>query len=198
VCAFHFFAGERTRFQRITVIHCSGLFRWILAYCEMVQSGKRTLLADYHYQYCRLIWNRTVEYNVCSGHKMATVATTSSNVAVRQLKMALRKEIRQRMKALSPECVTEFSNSICRRLIESTEYMEAKSIFVFLSMGHEVQTRPILAHSFTLGKRVFIPKICGPAPTDMLLYEVRSPAEIDAFPQSPWGIPEPTVEMVSF
>ena len=40
-------------------------------------------------------------------------------------------------------------------------------------------------------KRLFVPKITGKAPPDMLMLEVGSLACLDAYPKNTWGIPEP-------
>ena len=64
-------------------------------------------------------------------------------------------------------------------------------------MKHEVQTNAIVRQSFLEGKRVFIPKVTGNRPEDLILIELESAAQIDSFPKSRWGIPEPPMELHS-
>jgi 5-formyltetrahydrofolate cyclo-ligase len=64
-------------------------------------------------------------------------------------------------------------------------------------MSNEIITLPIIMNAFNNNKRVFIPKVIGSKSDDLVLYELSSYNEIDTFPKSKWGIPEPTLDMIN-
>jgi 5-formyltetrahydrofolate cyclo-ligase len=111
-------------------------------------------------------------------------------------KAALRKDIRQILQSIPAEVIDSKSKAICQRLLSHPDYARSTAVFVFLSMGQEVQTYEILSRSLEAGRRVFIPKITGSKACDMELYEIRSMEDIASFPKTKWGIPEPTMDMV--
>ena len=57
----------------------------------------------------------------------------------------------------------------------------------------EIQTDEIIADALTKRKRVFIPKVTGSESHNMVMVEIFSPEEVDSFPKSKWGIPEPQI-----
>ena len=64
-------------------------------------------------------------------------------------------------------------------------------------MSNEIITLPIIMNAFNNNKRVFIPKVIGSKSDDLVLYELSNYNEIDTFPKSKWGIPEPTLDMIN-
>ena len=58
-------------------------------------------------------------------------------------------------------------------------------------MKPEFQTIALIASALNEDKRVFIPKIVGGTPSDMVMVEIFSTDQINCFPKSKWGIPEP-------
>ena len=75
-------------------------------------------------------------------------------------------------------------------------YKESKVISVYLPMSKELQTYEILENAFSNGKRVFVPKVTGSKPNDMIMIELDSIIQLNSFSRSKWGIPEPPIEMV--
>ena len=55
----------------------------------------------------------------------------------------------------------------------------------------EIQTNEIIADALMNRKRVFIPKITGAESHNMVMVEIFSTEEVESFPKSKWGIPEP-------
>ena len=55
----------------------------------------------------------------------------------------------------------------------------------------EIQTDEIIVDALHNRKRVFIPKVTGSESHDMVMVEIFSPEEVESFPKSKWGIPEP-------
>jgi 5-formyltetrahydrofolate cyclo-ligase len=64
-------------------------------------------------------------------------------------------------------------------------------------MKHEVDTTEILKCSFNDQKTVFIPKIIGANAPDMVMFPLENMDEINLFPKSKWGIPEPPIDFVN-
>ena len=58
-------------------------------------------------------------------------------------------------------------------------------------MKQEVQTLALLSNSFAANKNVLIPNVVGKTREDMWLVPIKSIAELETFPLSAWGIPEP-------
>jgi len=61
----------------------------------------------------------------------------------------------------------------------------------------EVQTYDLISEALALNKRVFIPKVIGKNPDDLVAIEIFSFSEIENFPKNSWGIPEPPVGILS-
>lgn len=101
-------------------------------------------------------------------------------------KRALRREIGEKKRALSPAQIEEMSAGLAEALFATEQYRWAKSLYAYLSFNQEVRTRPILRRAWADGKRVAVPKVRGD--------EMRF-IWIDGFdrlaPQGPFGIPEP-------
>ena len=123
-------------------------------------------------------------------------------------KTALRKIMKQRMMALSASSILEQSHQICSSLFDLIDLNTPQplNISIFLSMPHEVSTRPILAELFALNERrgsiaahrLFVPKVLSPSDREsMVMIPIPSSMEeLDAFPKNKWGIPEPDVPLV--
>ena len=103
-----------------------------------------------------------------------------------QQKKALRAAITARVRALPPSVRAAASESIARQVLALSEYRDAQSVFLYLSMPTEPDTRPLLAHTLAAGKRVYVPKCIGDGA--MLAVRIRS---TDALQPGAYGIPEP-------
>lgn len=79
--------------------------------------------------------------------------------------MESKRELRARMldeqKKLRPEYILQSDGDIFNRLVELPEYVSAKTVFVFCSVGNEVDTRRLIEKSLAEGKRVAIPITLG-------------------------------------
>lgn len=112
-------------------------------------------------------------------------------------KAALRSDIKAKLKLLPPEYIHDQSSRVCSKLFNHKSFIQSKAICVYLSMTSEVQTYDIVRKCFEDGKRLFIPKVTGKRSEDMFVLEIESVAQIDSFPRSKWGIPEPPMELVN-
>ena len=73
-------------------------------------------------------------------------------------KTAVRKQLKAVTKALTKEYKEEASRSIVKQCLESKEYQEAGSIFIFISMDGEPITTDIIKQAFADGKDVYVPR----------------------------------------
>lgn len=106
-------------------------------------------------------------------------------------------EIKALLRGLSEEYIQASSEECMRRLVNSAAYQRSRGICCYLSMGPEVQTYEFIRNAFLDGKNIFIPKVIGPKPSDMIVVKLDSFDTIASFPKSKWGIPEPTAEYLS-
>lgn len=76
-------------------------------------------------------------------------------------KSALRKEIREKKRAMTPEQICAASERLKMLFLSSPLYHQAKSIYGYLPYNQEVRTIPILEQALKDGKRVAVPKVYG-------------------------------------
>jgi 5-formyltetrahydrofolate cyclo-ligase len=109
------------------------------------------------------------------------------------LKRQLRKEMIKERNTLSPVQLAEKSALIVDRLLMLDEYIDARSIMVYLACRSEVQTGGLVARALADGKRVTVPV------TDTVNKSL-TPSIITDFPgglqAGPYGIPEPKPQAV--
>ena len=74
------------------------------------------------------------------------------------MKKKLRKEALVQRKEMPAEERTEKSRRITEHILQSEVYQKAKSVFSFVSMGTEAETRDILKQAWKDGKIVAVPK----------------------------------------
>lgn len=108
------------------------------------------------------------------------------NEDLRAQKKQLRRATKARVEALPPEVRKAASDAIQRRVLSLPAYAAASSIFLYIAMPTEPDTRAILSRALSDGKRVYVPKCVSK--TEMLAVRIRS--EADLAPGA-YGIPEP-------
>lgn len=102
-------------------------------------------------------------------------------------KQEVRKWILEQRKQLSAEERREKSNKILKRLLCREEYRKAKRIFVYVSMGAEVETKALIEQAWKDGKIVAVPKTA--AERKMYFLPIQSFAELQ---KNSFGVSEPT------
>ncbi len=70
----------------------------------------------------------------------------------------LRQEIKKKKELISQKYKTESSEKIADTVIHSQGFLQAQSIFVYISSPHEPDTKAIIKTALTLGKTVYVPK----------------------------------------
>jgi 5-formyltetrahydrofolate cyclo-ligase len=104
-------------------------------------------------------------------------------------KESLRAEIKTRLKNVSPEEFDLQGVNAVPHLRSSYIWSKYKTVFIFLSMNSEIETRPLLESSLNDGKKVFAPKAKAEG---LIFYHVLSP--LGPWLKGPFGIREPIVE----
>ena len=112
--------------------------------------------------------------------------------SVSAIKKQLRVQLRAKSRELLPDAVIRESRRCCESLFGTDVYKASAALSVYLSMGSgEVQTGDIISDALAQRKRVFVPKVTGVGSQDMVMVEIFSLDEVNSFPKSKWGIPEP-------
>lgn len=104
-------------------------------------------------------------------------------------KSILRKEILQKRNSLSDSQIARRSKLIQEKLIGSAEFIESKSIGVYLPIGSEVQTNDIIRNAIESEKTVMLPRVII---NDLHFFIVEKHDYVhDSFDVNKFGIKEP-------
>lgn len=76
-------------------------------------------------------------------------------------KKALRTQLRRQAGQLPGEYLAASDEAIARRLLALPQWQQAKTVFLYLSMGTEPHTHGLLDHALAQGKRVGVPRCLG-------------------------------------
>ena len=74
-------------------------------------------------------------------------------------KAQLRRELQNCLLAIPPQQRSERSRKACQNLISTTQFQEASTVMMFLSLPHEVDTSEAILHAWQLDKIVAVPRI---------------------------------------
>lgn len=74
-------------------------------------------------------------------------------------KKDLRKIILNKRNSIDNSTKEEMDRELFNKLINLDLYKEAKNIFIYLSFGSEIDTKPIIDRALEEGKEVYIPKV---------------------------------------
>lgn len=104
-------------------------------------------------------------------------------------KSILRKEVLQKRNSLSDSQITKRSKLIQEKLIGSAEFIESKSIGVYLPIGSEVQTDYIIRNALESDKIVMLPRVII---NELHFFIVeKHDYDHDSFDVNKFGIKEP-------
>ena len=104
-------------------------------------------------------------------------------------KKRLRREFKARGAALTADYRLEADRAIREALLGSEAWRKAKSVFLYVSVGVEPDTRELLEAALKEGRRIYVP-LCCPDRT-MAAVRIESTAELSP---GTLGIPEPPEE----
>jgi 5-formyltetrahydrofolate cyclo-ligase len=82
---------------------------------------------------------------------------SSNMAAVGKSKQELRKKILALRRAADPRERSEKSKIICSHLMNLEEFKNAHAVMIYVTMGSEVETRPLIEQMLRMGKRVVLP-----------------------------------------
>lgn len=103
-------------------------------------------------------------------------------------KIALRREIREKKRAMSAEEIQARSARLGELFAETDAYRKAKTIYGYLPYNQEVRTVPILERAIRDGKKVAVPKVYGDTMKFLYLEDLSQVEKSDM------GIPEPIAD----
>jgi 5-formyltetrahydrofolate cyclo-ligase len=117
------------------------------------------------------------------------VAFSTMNLGNQDQKSILRKEILQKRNSLSDSQITSKSKLIQEKIMERVEFVESKSIGIYLPIGSEVRTNSIIKNALESEKKVLLPRII----TNDLHYFIVEKHDLDqdSFDVNKFGIKEP-------
>lgn len=100
-------------------------------------------------------------------------------------KEQLREDLRQRRRALPPAERAAKSDAIRERLTELSLLADADTIFLYLAVDNEVDTRPLLDALLETEKRIAVPAVDGDS---MIAARLQ---DTDALERGPFDVPQP-------
>lgn len=103
-------------------------------------------------------------------------------------KKELRKRFLQIRDSIEKNVRLDMSREICDRLAETDVYINALAVFVYVSIGSEIDTHFLLERILKDGKRLIVPK-CNTKECVMELYEITS---LNQLVIGAYNIPEPS------
>ena len=103
-------------------------------------------------------------------------------------KKALRREIREKKRAMPEEEIVFRSERLGELFVNSEAYQNAKTVYGYLPYNQEVRTVPMLQQALRDGKRVAVPKIYGDTMKFLYLDDLSKVEKNDM------GIPEPIAD----
>ncbi|MGI0030148.1 MAG: 5-formyltetrahydrofolate cyclo-ligase, partial [Nitrososphaeraceae archaeon] len=105
------------------------------------------------------------------------------------LKSILRKEILHKRNSLSQFQIASISKLIQKNLIESPEFIESKSIGIYLPIGSEVRTADIIRNALESKKTLLLPRVIT---NDLRFYIIeKKEFDQDSFDINKFGVKEP-------
>ncbi|CAL8246602.1 unnamed protein product [Lota lota] len=113
--------------------------------------------------------------------------------ALRAAKQALRRDVKQRVAALSEQEKQRQSKVVSQKLFKHPIYASCDRIAVFLSMHDEVRTEEILQDLFARGKTCFIPRYQSQG-SHMDMLRLHSMQDMETLPLTSWNIKQPSDE----
>lgn len=80
---------------------------------------------------------------------------------MKAMKQAIRQEMREKRKSLSPASYAKKCTEIQKNLEALPQWKQAKTLLLYVSMDEEVDTRRLICDALEKNRRVFVPKTNG-------------------------------------
>ncbi len=108
-----------------------------------------------------------------------------------EAKKRLREKLREDMVALSLEYIAKSDAAIFEKLVSMPEFESAKTIFTYLSVDREVDTRRFIEYAITQGKTILLPILRGKEMTAAAVTDLSTLVKgVLGIPRPPEGLPE--------
>lgn len=104
---------------------------------------------------------------------------------MKQYKTQLRSHIQQQKRNMCEEDIHRRSEALCRMVLSTDAYRNARTIYGYLPFNQEVRTLPLLQQALADGKQVALPKCFG---KELRFILVR---DLTCIQSSTFGAPEP-------
>ena len=101
-------------------------------------------------------------------------------------KKAAREFVRKRKKQMTVEEIKAKSKKILERLLKEPCFLQAETLYCYVSYNQEVMTKPLISQALAMGKKVAVPKVIG---EEMEFIYLNS---LDELARGYQGIEEPT------
>jgi 5-formyltetrahydrofolate cyclo-ligase len=114
-------------------------------------------------------------------------------------KAELRQELQKTLIGISAEQRKLKSHNACRNLIATSEFQNASSIMIYLSLPHELDTSEAILNAWQMGKTVVVPKVSWQQrhmiPVKIYSLETGFSAEVAGLRNPITGVPVPFSEI---
>lgn len=145
-----------------------------------------------------LLGTRSIQCAVLFALQFGVIWFVSKNGACRKFissfiadrKKELRREIQGEGKAMDAAARTECDEKIFINLIGLEEYKKAGTVFIYVSIDSEIDTRALLARVLKDGKRLGVPRLSGK------VMEIKEVSDLSCLTPGTYNIPEPPAEAV--
>ncbi len=105
-------------------------------------------------------------------------------------KADLRKEIKKRISAEKNESLKSQSDSICKKILESKDFIECHYLLAYMPLPDEVDVSPVILAALSQNKKVFLPRIF-PGSSRMEFYRFEKDSQTS---KGSFGIMEPQAD----
>ncbi|KDR08646.1 5-formyltetrahydrofolate cyclo-ligase-like [Zootermopsis nevadensis] len=109
---------------------------------------------------------------------------------IKTRKKSLRKELNIVVNSLPQEEIKRQSKILSQQVLQHPQYIDARSVSIYLSFDKEIQTAEILEDIFRSGKTCFIPRFCV-GTSEMEMIKLHSLDDYDNLPMNKWNIKQP-------
>ena len=115
-------------------------------------------------------------------------------------KAALRRQVQERLATMDAQARNLEDCKIYENIVKLERYQKAKTIFLYISVEHEADTRRLAADALRAGKRVAVPRCTGKGIMDAVLLHTMDELRPDKFgiPSAPADARVIAPEMLDF
>ena len=105
-------------------------------------------------------------------------------------KQEIRKEIKNKIKALSPEEMKKESDDLCHIILDSKLYTSCTTLLAYMPLADEADISPVIQKALSQGKKVFLPRVF-PDTNQMEFYRYDKDTQTE---NGSFGIAEPPAD----